>query len=41
MSKISLAIFDSWKEVIANALVESGMNKTEAKKKYPTLRSRP
>lgn len=33
MSKISLAIFDSWKEVIANALVESGMNKTEAKKK--------
>tara|TARA_R110002072_G_scaffold36301_6_gene107050 strand:- start:5691 stop:6260 length:570 start_codon:yes stop_codon:yes gene_type:complete len=33
ISKVSLAIFDSWKAVIANALIESGMTKAEAKKK--------
>ncbi len=33
MSNISLIIFDSWKNVIANSLIESGMNKTEAKNK--------
>ena len=33
ISKISLTIFESWKEVIANSLVDSGMNKVEAKKK--------